>query len=298
MPTREPIANTLIPPTVAPPIPTRTVTTKSGVKLTIQDQKVIGKDVVAESTQAPKTEESVTLTKELSAKARQEQAFRQREMALKDKESALEARLKDADAYQVLKQKLSAKDFTEAEALGLNYEEYTKYKVDKLNGEDPKEQKIRELELKIEALAKGTEESAQAAYDDTVKEYKKEISSLVASTPEFASLKGKYEEHVLQNILDSWEQDDEEVTIAQAAKETLEYLKNAKDELDALFKKPEETTVAEEKVLPAPKTGLRTLTQQLTVDSEKRPLKPLQHLSESERYQEARRRVLERRQKG
>jgi hypothetical protein len=297
MPTREPIANTIIPQTAPPPIQVRTVTTRAVAKPTI-DQQVTNKEVpVADSTQ-PSKEESVTLTKELSAKARSEQAFRQRERALKDKEAALEAKLKDAEAYQTLKTKLTAKDYAEAEALGLNYEEYTKYKVDKLNGEDPKEQKIRELEQKIEALAKGTEESAQAAYDDTVKEYKKEISSLVASTPEFSSLKGKYEEHVLQNILDSWEQDDEEVTIAQAAKETLEYLKTQKEELDLLFKKPEEKLSVEEKILPAPRTGLKTLTQQLTVDSEKRPLKPLQYLSESERYAEARRRVLERRQKG
>jgi hypothetical protein len=215
------------------------------------------------------------------------------------KESRRLDKLKDAEQFQSLKTKLSAKDYSEAEALGLNYEEYAQYKVDKLNGEDPKEQRVKALEDEIIALKKGREESAQQAYDDTVKEYKKEISALTLNTPEFASLKGKYEEHILQNILDSWEEDGEEVTIAQSAKDTLEFLKNEKAELDALFKKPDEEEIgAEEKVLPAPKTGLKTLTQQLTVDSEKRPLKSLQFLSESERYAEARRRVLERRQKG
>lgn len=298
MPTFEAIAKTIIPQRPESTIPTITVSTRAPKPKITDQTNIVKSDGAAASAVI---EESVKLSPELSALARKEQAFRQREQALKDREKQVEADLEEAKKFKELKAKLSAKDYSEAEALGLNYEEYTKYKVDKLNGENPQEQAIKALEAKIEALEKGKEESAAQAYEDTVKEYKKEIGALVLATPEFSSLKGKYEEHILQNILDSWEHDGDEVTIAQAAQETLAYLKKEKEELDLLFKTPAvaaEAVGADTKTLPPPKAGLKTLTQQITTGSEKRPFKSLQHLSESERYAEARRRVLERREKG
>jgi hypothetical protein len=91
-----------------------------------------------------------------------------------------------------------------------------------------------------------------------------------------------------------------EVTIEQAAKEVMAHLKEEKKKLDLLFKEPEQAldVVEEKKNLPPPRPGLKTLTQQITTGSEKAPVKSLQFLSESERYAEARRRVLERQQKG
>jgi hypothetical protein len=298
MPTREAIANTIIPQKVEAPIPTRTVSTRSTPRPQNTDQVSTNRSDPAAAS-AP-TEESVKLSPQLSILARQEQKIRERERVLKEREKSVEADLAEAQKYKELKAKLTAKDYSEAEALGLNYDEYTKYKVDKLNGEDPNQEAIKALTDKIAALEKGKEEDAAQAYEDTIKEYKKEISALTASTPEFQSLKGKYEEHILQNITDSWETDGEEVTIAQSAKDVLEYLKGEKAELDSLFKTPEVTKEAgaEKQSLPPPKSGLKTLTQQITTGSEKRPLKSLQHLSESERYAEARRRVLERREKG
>lgn len=298
MPTREAIVNTLLPQQVEKPIPTRTVSTGYKAKPQNTDQPTT---IRSDPAAAPATtEESVKLSPQLSALARKEQAFRQREQALKDREKQVAEDLELAKKYKELKEKLSAKDFSEAEALGLNYEEYTKYSVDKLNGEDPNQAALKKLTDEIEALKKSQEESATQSFDDTVKEYKKEISSLTASNPEFQSLKGKYEEHILQNILDSWETDGEEVTIAQSAKDVLAHLKAEKEELDSLFKAPEKAqeVVEEKQSLPPPKPGLKTLTQQITTGSEKRPYKSLQHLSESERYAEARRRVLERREKG
>lgn len=292
MPTREPIVNTLIPQKVEQPIPTRTISTKPP-KVQIKDQTT----TIKEDTAASVSEESVKLSPELSALARKEQAFRQREQAMKDRELLFEEKLKKADQFDKLKDKLSSKDYSEAEALGLNYDEYVQYKVDKLNGEDPQASKIKELEDKITALQKGTEESAAQAYEDTVKEYKKEIGALIESNPDYPSIKHlKREDAVLQLILDSWEQDGEEVTIAQAAKDIENYLKEEAKKWEPLLKTPDEG--AEKKALPLPKTGLKTLTQQITAGSETRPLKSLQFLSESERYAEARRRVLERREKG
>jgi hypothetical protein len=298
MPTREAIVDNIIPHNVEKPIPVRTISTRIVPREPIKDQANIVKVDDAAVSAAPA--ESVKLSPQLSAIARKEQAFRQKELALKQREKEFEAKLKDAETLQSLKTKLSAKDYAEAEALGLDYESYTKYKVDKLNGENPQETAIKKLEAEIEALKKGKEESAAQAYDDTVKEYKKEISLLTISNPEYASLKGEFEAHVLQNILDSWSEDGEEVTIEQAAKEVMSHLREEKKRLDLLFKEPEAPKVVAEEPqsLPPPRPGLKTLTQQITTGSETRTPKSLQFLSESERYAEARRRVQERLEKG
>lgn len=291
MPTREAITNTIIPQKVEQPIATRIVSTRPP-KPQIKDQELPIKEDAAAS--AP--EASVKLSPELSALARKEQAFRQREQTIKDRELLFEEKLKKAEQFDKLKEKLSAKDYSEAESLGLNYEEYAQYKVDKLNGEDPQSAKIKELEDKITALQKGTEESAAEAYESTVREYKKEISALIESNPDYPSIKHlKREDAVLQLILDSWEEDSEEVTIAQAAKDIENFLKEEAKRWEPLLKSSEVDGVEKR---PLPKPGLKTLTQQITAGSETRPHKSLQFLSESERYAEARRRVLERREKG
>lgn len=292
MPTREAIVNTLIPREVEKPIPTRTVSTRAP-KIVDQAATIKSEPAAVSAT----TEESVKLSPQLSALARKEQAYRQREQALKDREKDLEQKLKDAESFQNLKKKLSEKDFSEAEALGLTYDEYTKYKVDKLNGEDPAKAELNALKAEVEALKKGKADSDTQAYEDTVKEYKKEISTLIETSSDFPSVKQmKREDAVLQLILDSWEEDGEEVTIAQASKSIEEFLKEEAKQWEPLLKRSE--PVSEEKTLPPPRTGMKTLTQQVTAGSEKRPLKSLQFLSESERYAEARRRVLERREKG
>lgn len=298
MPTQQAIVDNLIPKQVEKPIPVRTVSTRyAKPESKIAGQQIIDSSPVAEST---KTEESVRLSPQLTALARKEQAFRQKEQALKDREKELEAKLAEATKFESLKTKLSAKDFSEAEALGLSYEDYTKYVLEKQGGENPQETKIKALEAKIEALEKGTEESAASRYEETVSEYKKEIARTVSENPDFSSVKGlKREDAVLQLILDAFEEDDEEISVTEACKQIEEYLVEKGNEFTSLpkFKKTETAQPAQQKELPRPMVG-KTLTNNMTVTSEKAPQKSLQHLSEAERYAEARRRVLERREKG
>lgn len=296
MPTHEAVVNTIIPKTVEQPIPTRTVSTKAKVVTFLANtgQDTINKSPAAES--AP-PEESVRLSPQLSALARKEQAFRQREQALKDREKALEAKLAGGDKYEALKAKMSAKDYSEAESLGLSYEEYTKYVLDKQGGTDPNAEKLKALEAEIQALKKGTEESAASQYEETVAEYKKEITKLVAENPEFSSIKGIKggEESVMQLILDSFEEDDDELTVHEAATLVEQQLVERGKIYASLPKLKTEGNT--EKVLPRPVVG-KTLRNDMTVSSETAPRKSLQGLSEAERYAEARRRVLERREKG
>lgn len=293
MPTREAIVNTLIPKEIEKPIPTRMVSTRVAPLKPSGDQTtIVEKAQVAESTPPA---ESVKLSPQLSALARKEQAFRQREQAFKEREKTLEAKLADAEQYSQLKAKLGSKDYSEAEKLGLTYEGYTEYLLSKQNSEDPQGKELKSLKDEVDALKKRTEEDATKEYEETVAEYKKEIAALISSNPDYSSVKElKREDAVLQLILDSWEEDGEEVSIEQAAKDIEEALVEDATKMAALPKlKPK---VEEPVKLPPPKPGLKTLTNQVTVSSEKKPAKSLQYMTESERYAEARRRVLERKQ--
>lgn len=304
MPTQEAIVDNIIPKQVEKPIPVRTVSTKAmSLASKIAGQPITNNSLVAESATP---EESVRLAPQLTAIARKEQAFRQREQALKEREKQIEARLAEADKFDNLKAKMSSKDFSEAEALGLSYEEYTKYILDKQTDENPQDIKLKALEAEIAALKKGSEESAASQYEETIAEYRKEIGKSLLNNPEFSSVKNlesingvKGEDAVMQLILDSFEQDDVELSVDDACKQIEDYVTDFGKKFNALpkFKTESQEVEIPKKELPRPMVG-KTLTNDMTAGSDKRPFKSLQHLSENERYAEARRRVLERRQKG
>lgn len=297
MPTHEAIISTALPKEVEKPLPVRTVTTRPA-KLNANINQPLTPSDQAVVPAAP--EESVRLSPQLSALARKEQAFRQRERAFLEKEKALEARLAEADQYSQLKTKLSSKDYSEAEKLGLDYEGYTKYLLDKQSGEDPENQRFKSLEDEIQALKKSKEESAAQEYEETVAAYKTEIAKLVESSPELTKVKkAKKEDAVLQLILDSWEQDGTEMTVEQASKDVELFLTEEAKKWASLNEEPEKSPGVPNKVLPQPKPGSMTLTQQMQPPSgKKEPAKSLQFLSQEERYAEARRRVLERQSQG
>lgn len=306
MPTREAIVNTVLPKDVPKPIPVRTVITRAPkpktageIVATPQNGNQTTTSVTDPAAVPATTEDTVRLSPAASALARKEQAFRQREQAFKAKEAEFVALKEKADKYDQLSTKLGAKDFSEAEKLGLNYEEYVKYKLDQAEGENPTAQKISALEQQIADLKKGQEESATDAFEATVAEYRKEITSLVASNPEFSSIKHfgeEAEKAVLQLILDSWEEDEIEITAQQACKDIENELMEGGKKFSSLPKlKP--APVADTNQQPPPRPSVNTLTNQMQPPSgAPTHQKSLQYLSESERYAEARRRVLARRQ--
>lgn len=294
MPTQQPIQNTMIPQVVEKPIPTRTVTTKP------KNINQLSTSVVSPAAESVPPAESVRLSPQLSALARKEQALRQERAAFLEEKKSLEARLAEAEKYSQLRTKLQSKDFSEMEELGLTYEEYTKYLLDKQNGEDPQAQKFKTIEDELQALKKAQEDNAALEYEETVAAYQKEIAKLVESSSDFpATKKAKKEDAVLKLILDSWEQDGEELTVEQACKDIESFLKEEAKNWASLIEEPKVSGAAGPGPLPPPRTGSRTLTQQMQPPSgQQAPAKSLQHLSESERYAEARRRVEARRQQG
>lgn len=307
MPTREPIADTMLPKEVEKPIPTRVVVTRAPLRKAPQNLNQPSTSVETQAADSATPAESVRLSPQLSALARKEQAYRQREQALKEREKALEGKLAEADKYSQLRTKLTEKDYSAAEELGLTYEEYTKYLLDRQAGEDPESERYKKLEDEIQVLKKGQEEKAEQEYEETVADYRRELSLMAKAEPQFAKVisfsdadgEGKEFTGVdiaLQYIIDSWNEDETELTVEEALKDTLMFLEERAQKWSKLIGEPAK---AEEVQLPPPKVGSRTLNQQMQPSGiERRPQKSLQHLPDNERYLEARRRVLERRQQG
>ena len=240
-----------------------------------------------------KDEESVTLSPKISAIARKEQAQRQREQALKQREKDLADKIAKAEKYDQLRGKLEAKDYSAADELGMSYEEYTQYLLNKQASTDPTEQRFRKIETENETLKRALEEKETQEYQANQALWREAISKAVAENDEFSTIRElKAESTVLQHINDSFEEDGVELTVEQAAKEIEEALVKRAEKLSSISKLKKGTS-EETKVLGPPKTQPRTLTQNMTTTSVKSKPKPFHLMSESEQLAEAIRRVNE-----
>lgn len=247
------------------------------------------------------TEETVTLSPQMAALARKEQKARQQEQALKTERAALDKERAELAEMKALKEALDKGDYSGVKAK-VPYDAYTKFLLDENNASDPNVQALKALEDKVNSVEKSHQDDISKRFEAAVADRRNAVKTLVESNPDFASLKkgGKpIQDAVVQHILDTWEHDDTELTPEQAAKEVKEALRQKKAELDALFEEPAPVVAeAEKKTLPPLKSGIKTLTNQMTTGEIPRVKKPLALLPEGERYAEARRRVLERQAKG
>jgi hypothetical protein len=243
-------------------------------------------------------EETVALSPQVTALARKEAKFRQSQLALKAERDALEADKAEIAQLKALKAKLAAKDYSGLDDL-VDYNEYTNHITTKLASTDPNQQALKKLEDEIKGVKKAHEESISQQFEAAVKERRAAVISLVESNPEFASIKElKQQEAVVQHILDTWEHDEIDLSVEQAAQEVEELLIEEAKKWASITKiRPESSAAEEKKPLPALKSPAKTITNQMTTSDVKAPLKPYYQMSESERYAEARRRVLEKMQK-
>lgn len=266
-------------------------TTVTGSPIERPSQDVKQRDTADRgAAESPGSEESVTLSPKISALARKEQAQRQREAAFKQREAALEAKLADAERYASLKSKLANKDYSAADELGMTYDEYTQYLLNKQAGDDPAEQRYRAVEEKLSNIEKQQEELAVKEYKFNQNLWKQEIQKTVADADVYPEIQyWKAESAVLQHINDSFELDGVELTTEQAAKEIEEQLvERSKRFADA----PSLKNRAEQpRVLGAPKSSPQTITNNMTTLPPKPSSKPFHLMSESEQIAEAIRRV-------
>lgn len=243
----------------------------------------------------PKTEESVTLPPEAATLAKNEQKFRQAELALKEREKALDLKLAEAQAALDLKAKLEKGDYTGLEKL-VKYDEYTNYLIEKEAGTDPTQAALKEIKGELETVKTEAKKATDKQFEHAVQQRRTAVKELVGKDASFSIIKEtKSDEHVVHHILDTWEKDGIELTPEQAAKEVEEELLLIGKKWASLSKIKGEAPA--EKTLPPLKPGLKTLTNNVTAGDGKRPPKSLYGLSDAERWAEARRRV-EEKQKG
>ena len=237
--------------------------------------------------------ETVTLSPHVAALARKEQKFRQDQQRLKAQQDALEAERAEIAELKAVKAKLAAKDYSALEGL-VDYNEFSQYQINKLNGSDPSQEAIKALEARIDNLTRSQEESTSKLFEAAVSERRTAVNKLVETSPELAGIKKlKLQEHVVQHILDTWEHDNVELSVEEAAKDVQEELTARKKRLDDAFSPELPATQADpKKPLPALKAGLKTITNQVTTgDATAAPKKSMQHMSDAERWAEARRRA-------
>lgn len=243
-----------------------------------------GQPVINEETKS----DAVTLSPQLTALAKKQQIVQQRELAIKEKEAALAA--KEAD--YIPKSKITegvnvnalqaVKDY-----LGMDYEELTNLILSQTQGADP----VKELKSEIQQLKTNEEQRVSKQYEATVNQYKREISTLVDKDENFVTIKEENaQDAVLQHILETFEKDNEMLSVEEASKDIEDFL------VDEAIKKSSLTKVKaklspppakqEEKRLPPPRQAPKTLTQQVE-SAPTRTFNQFQHLSMKERIAQA-----------
>ncbi len=235
------------------------------------------------------SQSTVTLSSQATAIARMEQKVRKQEQALKADKAKLDAERAEVAQLKELKTKLAAKDYSALEAEGVTYEEYTNYKLNQGADETPEIQAIRKLEAEIKSLKTSQEDATTKQYDATIGQYRNDIKALVSKDPTYSSVKElKAEEHVLQHILDTFEQDGEVLSVEQAAQEVEDQLIEDAERMAGLSKLKAKQASSEpvKKELPPPKQGIKTITQNLPATQPK-TFGQFQHLSPKERLLQA-----------
>lgn len=272
-------------------------TTVTGSQRVIPDSSQSQTSEATPAVEPAPPEESVKLSPQVSALARKEADQRRREQAFKQQQKDMASKLADADKYAQLKAKLASKDFSAAEELGLSYEQYTQYKLDKGLAEKPEDQRYLKVEKELEDLKKNQEEQTLKDYQANQAAWKQEISKTVNDGEAYPTLKAWGQEAldaVLKHVNDSFDEDETELTVEQAAKEIEEHLEKHADSLaEKIFSLPrfKQKFQEQNKVLGPPKAGAKTITQTMTMTSQKPASKPFHLMSESEQIAEAIRRV-------
>ena len=269
-------------------------------------EPVIGQADIGQKAIAPEetgtTEETVKLSPQVAALARREQRFRQQQQQLEKDRAAIAAEKAEVAELKAMKEKLAAKDYSALDGQ-IDYNEWSQYQVNKINGTDPVQEELRKLAGKFDELEKTTKDNVSKQFEMAVNERRIATKELVEKSSQFPRVKkagAPAQDAIVQHILDTWEHDSKELSIEDAAKEVEEILTEKAQAWKALLEdEPSEAPPTEEKKpLPALKPGLKTLTNQVTSSDLKRTLKPLHLMSEGERYAEARRRAEEKLQKG
>lgn len=261
---------------------------------TVQTDNTVASPSDPAAVSAPAAE-SVALSPAMAALARKEQRFLQQQSELKAQQKALEAERAEIAELKAMKAKLAAKDFSGIEEQ-VPYDDYVKYLLSK-QPQSEEAKHLAEISNRIEKIEGTQKQSLEDRMADAINSTRDAVKGVVESNAEFSSIKELgLHEAVVQHILDSWDQDNVELTPEQAAKEVETLLVEQAAKFAGLPKLKAATPAApaEEKKLPPLKQGITTLTNNMAAAGDaKRPNRPFQGMSDSERWAEARRRAEE-----
>ena len=247
-------------------------------------QSSLGQSDIKEDT-AP---QAVTLSPQLTALARRQQKLQQEIEAFKAEKSQFEQQRPNYVSKADFKAKAQQNAVEALKDLGYEYDEISNLILSQQQGQDP----VKALEAKIEELEHKQEESVSKQMENTLRQYKAETTSLITADPKAFHFinKGKHVDAVVQHIVETWEESPDKVlTVEQAAKEVEEFLRaDAKEKADALreLDPPKEETPPKKQTLPPPRSGARTLTNQVET-TPTRTYGQFQHLSMKERIAQA-----------
>lgn len=256
--------------------------TEGQVEQTEQTESGQATVLEGQESQVAETPKEVKLSPQVTALARREQQFRQKEQAFKAKEQEIAAKEAKLIELEALSKSLSSKDFAALEK-HIPYEEYTQYLLNK--GEAPENDPVKMLEAKLSKLEAAQEENNTKQFESIKNQYRTSIKDLISKDPYFEAIKeNQAEEHVLQHILDTFEQDDVTLTVEEAAKEVEDALFEDAMKM-ANLKKVQAHFAPKKQLAPPtqaqPKAALKTITQQIAPST--KTYAQSQHLSPRER---------------
>jgi hypothetical protein len=239
-------------------------------------------------------ESSLKLSPQMAALARREQKFRQEQMSLKTEREKLQRERQELESLRAMKEKLAQDDYSGLDDL-VDYGKYSQHQINKMNAQDPVQSEIKKLQEKIASLESTTEDTISKQFEAAVDERRIAVKNLVDEAGKFPRIKkANAHEAVVQHILDTWEEDSEELSVEQASKEVEEILVERAQAWKALLEDEEAPQAIEEGKRPLPpmnRQAPRSLSNALTAPHPQAHTKPLYAMNEQERYAEARRRA-------
>lgn len=270
-----------------------TIAASTGMNMPEKTEAVTPTQEASKSGQLDTTEDTaskaVTLSPQLTALARKQQKLQQEVQAQRDKEAEWAKKEADYVPKSSIKAKLQQNAAEALKDLGLDYEELTNLMIAQQNGDDP----VKRLESKITQLEKSQEENVNKQYEATIKQYKAEANAVIAKDPKKYFLVGKkgQQDAVVQHIVETWEENPDQVlTVEEAAADIEDFLREEAKENKALLEElegPKEVLQEQaQKKLPPPRSGARTLTQQVE-STPTRTYNQFQHLSMKDRIAQA-----------
>jgi len=230
----------------------------------------------------------------LRQKAQEQEAkFRQREEAIKAREAEAQQKSEINQKGFISLDKLKNDPLTVLAEAGVSYDQIADQIINPTKVDPRLQATIDKLQAKIEELEKGTTEAnermtkqQQDAYNQAVRQIELDTKNLVASDPNFETIKAtRSEKDVVELITKTWEKDQILLTVEEAAQEVENYLIDEAMKLTRIEK-------IKRKLTPTQAAAQKPAQPAATKGQDSAPLKTLTNTVSSTRKLSARERAI------